>query len=108
MSVIFGGDWGAPVCAGATVVPAPLGDACGYCEEPIRDGDQGVLQVFVRTDGADRRPIHKECMLRQVLGGYGHHMDHAYWCGQMHDPDGGLSRRESSLRVWELTEIDLW
>lgn len=43
---------------------------------------------------------HPECGLRGVLGGIGHLTDHAYWCGQMNDPDMGLGYRESARRVW--------
>jgi hypothetical protein len=38
-------------------------------------------------------------MLREVMGGIGHHIAHEYWCTQHHDPDAGLTRRQSSLLV---------
>lgn len=42
-------------------------------------------------------PYHRQCMLREVSGGIGHHIAHPYWCEQMHDPDAGLTRRQSAL-----------
>jgi hypothetical protein len=103
MTVIFGGSWGAPVCEGATEVETPIGAVCDYCNEPIVDGDQGTLQPFVATNDMpwmQMRPVHKECSLRQVLGGAGHFQDHARWCRTVGDPDGGMTRRESALWVW--------
>ena len=53
---------------------------------------------------ADARPLvaHVECALRETQGGIGHHLDHDYWCVQMHDPDAGLSYRDSARRIWKL------
>jgi tetrahydromethanopterin S-methyltransferase subunit E len=50
---------------------------------------------------AGTRPLmaHRECSLRSVLGGIGHLMDHAHFCGKMGDPDAGLSYRHSALLV---------
>lgn len=47
------------------------------------------------------RDQHVACALRSTLGGIGHLMDHAYWCGERGDPDAGLSYRESALFVAE-------
>lgn len=40
---------------------------------------------------------HRECGLREVMGGIGHLIAHEYWCTQKHDPDAGLSYRHSAL-----------
>jgi hypothetical protein len=39
--------------------------------------------------------------LRTALGGIGHLENHAYWCKEMHDPDGGRTLRQSALEVDE-------
>lgn len=67
---------------------------CQLCEEPIAAGE-------------DSRPIgdgvaHRECLLRNVLGGIGHLEDHVRWCLGAHDPDGGRTYRQSAL------ECDAW
>jgi hypothetical protein len=43
---------------------------------------------------------HRACLLRSVLGGIGHLTNHGYWCGEMKDPDAGMTFRQSSLGVW--------
>jgi hypothetical protein len=43
---------------------------------------------------------HRCCMLRNVLGGIGHLTDHAHWCVQEGDCDGGLTYFCSALAVW--------
>lgn len=46
------------------------------------------------------RYAHRECSLREVIGGIGHLIAHDYWCGEpRHDPDAGLSYRQSAKLV---------
>jgi hypothetical protein len=68
-----------------------MSDVCVLCEEPIGPGDDAQACSPGRA--------HRECLLRAVVGGIGHHEDHAYWCGQMHDPDGGRTYRQSAIEV---------
>jgi hypothetical protein len=91
----FGEAWPSGVCDDGIRVRAPIGKLCFSCGESIRLGDQGWYL-------ASGEPRHRECALRDTLGGIGHHEDHARWCVQGHDPDGGRSRRQSALEVWEL------
>jgi hypothetical protein len=49
--------------------------------------------------------MHRECSLREVLGGIGHLLDHKYYCRGLHDPDAGLTYRESALLVWTWVQI---
>lgn len=65
---------------------------CGTAVEPGQD---------CASIGTGRGSVsaHRECLLREVLGGIGHLTGHAYWCGARHDPDGGMTRRESALAV---------
>ena len=64
---------------------------CVLCEEPIELTDKLVSNLIA----------HRECLLRNVMGGIGHLENHAYWCGEMHDPDGGRTLRQSGLEVDE-------
>lgn len=68
------------------------GDACRLCG---RDRAEAEL-LLLPMPSPD---FHPECGVRMALGGIGHLEDHAYWCGERHDPDAGLSFRESALRV---------
>ena len=73
---------------------------CVLCHEEFEAGDQISPSTWHTLTGTHR--AHAECGLREVAGGIGHHLNHDYWCEVMHDPDGGLSYRESALRVWQL------
>lgn len=68
--------------------------ACPLCDEPISAGDD------VRPVGAVA--AHRECLVRAVIGGIGHHEDHDYWCTTVGDPDGGRTYRESARAVDDL------
>lgn len=99
----FGEPWPSGVCDDGTPVPAPIGEPCANCEEAIVAGDRGsFIGNGVWPDRPALVPVHRECQLRMVLGGIGHHRDHAYWCHAMGDPDGGLGYRASALAVWEM------
>jgi len=67
---------------------------CYLCDEPVLPDE----------DRADINNVdaHRECSLRSVLGGIGHLIDHAHFCGVGGDPDGGLDYRTSALMV------DVW
>lgn len=69
---------------------------CPLCDEDVEPGDTDVRPI----NGVQK--AHRPCLLRSGLGGYGHHLDHSFWCGVMGDPDGGLTYRESALRVDEM------
>lgn len=66
---------------------------CELCDEAIPPGADTVPLGTVDGPGW----AHRECMLRQAVGGIGHLVAHDYWCRQHHDPDAGLTFRQSSL-----------
>lgn len=70
------------------------GGICPLCEDP-----EPVLELEAGESVVDGRLAHRSCLLRVVLGGIGHLEDHAYWCRQVGDPDGGRSRRQSGIEV---------
>lgn len=67
---------------------------CALCDEPIAADD--ISFAF-----ADQRRGHRECMARSALGGIGHIENHARWCVELGDPDGGRTYRQSALEVFE-------
>lgn len=70
------------------------GALCGLCEEPLTPADD------VRPlGGVPSGRAHRECLLRSVMGGIGHHENHLMWCIERGDPDGGRSYRASALEV---------
>lgn len=66
---------------------------CELCREAIPTGTPYV--PLGTPDGPGR--AHRECMLREGIGGIGHLIAHEYWCLQQHDPDAGLTYRQSAL-----------
>ena len=77
---------------------------CPLCGEPVTAGQVaspvGMVNADRKVGGVEL--VHQECGLRMVLGGIGHLTNHAHWCGEMGDPDAGLSYRQSALEVWSL------
>ena len=92
----FGEPWPSGVCDEGTQVPVPFGEKCILCETSVGISDQGS---FMGNENG-LQPAHRECLLRSVVGGIGHHRDHYFWCRQKGDPDGGYNYRESALQVW--------
>ncbi len=68
---------------------------CVLCTEPV-----DIAEYYLRM--GDGEPVHRECMLRNVMGGIGHLENHEHWCLVMHDPDAGRTYRQSAL------EVDQW
>jgi hypothetical protein len=100
----FGDPWPSGICDEGTQVPTPIGEPCEMCGETIESYDRGSFVGVMRGEEGNLvgalAPVHRECSLRSVLGGIGHLQNHARWCVGRHDPDAGLSYRESALRVW--------
>jgi hypothetical protein len=108
VSEFFGEPWPSGVCEDDGVqVETPIGQECELCEEQIAEGDQGSFMGGWRWGTGEpaervgvKSPVHRECSLRAVLGGIGHLTDHVGWCTELHDPDGGMSYRQSAIAVW--------
>lgn len=99
MIEFFGDPWPSGICDEGRQVTTPINDDCELCGEGICDQDQGSFMFGL--DG-QKKPVHRECSLRSVMGGIGHWNNHVAWCIDRHDPDGGYSYRESALMVWDL------
>lgn len=97
MNHYFGSPWDAPFIAPARQVPTPVGESCLGCEEPIVEGDRGVLMPLAHV-GDDGQPAHRmaaehrECFLLGVLG---------HLAGQCYCHDGLGSHRERGRRTAE-------
>lgn len=75
----FGEPWPSGICDDGTRVDTPVGEPCADCDELIADDDQGsFMGNGVWPDRPALVPVHKECALRAVLGGIGHHENHPY------------------------------
>lgn len=84
-----------------------MDDECLLCETPIAPDDEWRFMnaAFFVTDNVvdfKLQKVHRECGLRDVMGGIGHLVDHDFWCTTLGDPDGGRTYRQSAL------EVDAW
>lgn len=72
MNRYFGPAWDAPFIEDAQQVPTPVGELCLECQEPIAEGEQGVVMPLIyEADGAPAMryaPEHRGCMLLGVVG----------------------------------------
>ncbi len=75
---------------------------CECCGEDITLADEPARQIGVVDSKGKGRVgfMHRECGLREAMGGIGHCIAHDYWCLQMHDPDAGLTYHQSAKLVW--------
>lgn len=105
----FGERWNVPALEEGVQVPTPVGELCLYCVEAIEEGDQGTITTYVQR-GADAHPlvtvvpIHRECQLRQVMGGINCLTRQHSRCSGGPEPDTdppGVSRREAAKLVLE-------
>lgn len=90
----FGEKWDAPMTDDADPIPTPTDESCVWCQHQFEEGDQGLRHIYGHYE-------HKECGLRNVMGGIGHLVDHARYCRSELGPDAGLDRRVSAKLVWE-------
>lgn len=102
MNHYFGQPWDAPFIDDAEQIPTPVGEPCLACEEPIAEGDQGVVMPYVYL-GPDGKPAtrsvaeHRECMLLGLLG----HVAGTCFC---HDGLGGHRERGQATVTWLAAE----
>lgn len=71
-----------------------IGQHCTLCHEPLTG-----------RSASTNMAVHRECGLRDVVGGIGHLLDHELWCIARDDPDAGLTYRQSALLVAAYEEI---
>lgn len=65
-------------------------DTCELCEEPCLREERALVHPLI---------AHRQCLLRSTVGGIGHLIGHDYWCTERHDPDAGLTYRQSAILV---------
>jgi hypothetical protein len=92
----FGQAYGAPYEAECDQVETPVGQACGWCDEAIVEGDDGLL-IPILGGGRSHVPYHYACQMRSVIGGVNHQLGACICCGGILPPDPPeLTRREAA------------
>lgn len=61
----FGAARDAPAWRSMAPIATPAGAPCTWCSEPIKQGDDGIVD-------AGGHPYHANCWIRQVSGGVNH------------------------------------
>lgn len=80
-------------------VPAPVGDLCGHCREPIAAGDDGWLIPY---GGGPNEPcelaFHHACHLREIVGSVAHQQKRCscFVPGSQAEDDPLLTRRQAA------------
>lgn len=77
-----------------------LNDFCLLCSHEVTPYNEQAEGMWLDESG-NRRKVHRECALRNVIGGIGHIEDHNKWCLINNDPDMGLGFRKSAQLVDE-------
>lgn len=67
MTQWFGKSWGAPCCEEDEHVATPVLSLCARCQEPILEGQQGVVMPLVDCGRATTIAKHLDCFLRGIL-----------------------------------------
>lgn len=68
-------------------------ELCVLCDDSLPNGAE-----------YDRTLVHPECLLANLIGPLGHHLDHDFWCINMADPFCGLGARLAGIDLMALVE----
>ena len=79
-------------------VPTPVGQPCGFCQEPIQMGDRGCTIPDV---SGGENPYHFECHMRLVVGSLAHQRRRCSCYGGAELDPPGMSLRQAALAAWE-------
>jgi hypothetical protein len=86
----FGEPWGSSTLGVIPQVDVPLGAVCVWCEELIDEHDSGIVY-------ANGPVAHRDCFLRQVIGGVNHIRGCCTCHGGTEPPDPPeMTRREAA------------
>lgn len=108
MRAWFGDPWWGYVCYDddgrlmeENRVPFPEGQPCLLCGEAFAPGDSGEMTVAFTADGAAREAyIHKECMMRSVVGSVAHLEGRCICHGGEPGSAPVRTLREDALATW--------
>jgi hypothetical protein len=89
---------------GYEAVPAPLGEKCMHCEEPIGPEDQGFLIRHLCEHGSNHAPYHRECFMRSIIGSVSHQlrMCSCFEPGSTCGDDPRLTKRQAAKESFQL------
>ncbi len=89
----FGKRVWAQICLSLEHVSTPVGEICLHCDEKIGEDDEGEM-IFTSTG---ERPIHRECLLRTVIGSVGHQKKTCSCYGGSEEDPPNVTKREAAI-----------
>ncbi len=99
-----------PAWLDAEEAPAPLGQPCARCEEPIAEGEHGWLIphfdgfTSAFTSAFTSRPYHHACHIRGVIGSVGHLQGRCFCKGGTEEDPPNMTKREAAEAALALFE----
>ena len=90
--------WGS-ICDHMTHVATPVGKFCLHCEEAIQLGDEGQIIPHIDDGNVIQRPVHRECLIRMVVGSIGHQKKQCscYNKNEAQEDQPGISKRQAAI-----------
>lgn len=100
---VFPRAWGAWLEAErGQIIKTPVGLTCQWCDETIGSDDWGVCQLVLGTDPYFA-PVHRECMIRRIVGSANHQLKLcSCFGGEANEDPPELTRRQAALLAMRL------
>lgn len=96
----FGHAWN-PNIASLEQVPAPVGSPCVWCDELIKEEENGLIIPHIDEVTTDR-PYHPECFLRTIVGSLSHQQQLCSCFGGIDEEDPpSVSKRVAAQQAVE-------
>ncbi len=80
------------MCLQMEQVDVPVGEICLHCDETIKENDEG--EMIGSLEGL--RPIHRECLIRSLVGSIGHQQHKCSCFGGNEEDPTNVSKREAA------------
>jgi hypothetical protein len=94
----FGECWNPHVAKSHEKTPAPVGEPFSYCDELIKEGEQGFVVPHVgSSEDHSFRPVHLDCFLRQIYGSLGHLQKKCSCYGGNEEDPPGMTKRQAAV-----------
>jgi len=94
----FGIAWN-PNIASMIQSPTPVGEKCVWCDESIKEGDDGLILPCL-SETISETPYHQECFLRTVVGSLAHQQKRCSCFGGSDEEDSpNVSLREAAVEA---------
>jgi hypothetical protein len=103
----FGKYYNSPAYDEDEHVPIPLGEKCGWCDEPIGNNDDGFFMSHMTEQTVSMIAYHRACHMRQIFGSLAHCQRRCscYVSGSTCTDPPEMTKREAAEAVVEYMEL---